>query len=257
MPGPQPHSVEVALEEALAEALEMVERMREQRDVAKRGIATWQSAADRARRQLAELRLAGQPKQLTLSASPTNQRRTRSAERFGKYVVPLTEHLIKERDGPISVDDIYAALPQNVRDELDLVPSAYPTTFRIRRMLRRNRQFIVTTAGVDLRRVARPKTETVTALVRRADGVLVGLEIDDQTGQRFATPADVSRAMEAGERFRLRLPDGRTSDLGLIGTEFYSHINGKENDDFFDMRTIPAENALSLTVEDAGYLSDE
>lgn len=262
-PGPPPATFRDALERDLATGLAAIERITEQRELLDRNLADWRAFVSAVRKQLKNLNR--RPRdidqlQLSFPAAPAGGSAlasTASVERFSKFVVPVAERLISELGRPVTIDEIYRSLPSELRDELDKVPSAYSAQFRIRRMLRRNKRFSVTRTGIDIhQRLADTKTRFVTGLVTRM-GSTVAFQVQDGNDLEYMTPLDVASAMAAGARFLVRSPDGGNSELGLVETEFYSHKDDKETDDYFKLPHINVNELPSIALEDGSDLGDE
>jgi hypothetical protein len=228
-----------------------------------REAVTWQQTADRMRGliayyearlldqahkrpdpvRVAEITDRGRPQVATIQEETSNRI---SVERFGRIVTPVADALIAARRRPVPVEQIYAALPEEVRRELDAASSVYSTPFRIRRMFRRNKKYKVTDEGITLAQ-ATPSRATVKRIVRRTDGGIAAFTIiDDESGSSTdISPTDLRATIRAGKTITLPGHNGRRSQLRLAGERFYSECNGTENDDFFSLPYVFQDETAS------------
>jgi hypothetical protein len=214
--------------------------------VLEREAVTWQQTADRMRGLIAyyESRLGDvaddQPdadRRPNTEQSAAEDVPRISVERFGKIVIPLANALITASRAPVPVEDIYRALPDHIRRELDEGSTVYSTPFRIRRMFRRNPSYQVTKDGVTFAGQTAPEAvpanATVSRVMYRHDGGIAAMSITGPDGITAAIkPSEIRAALRAGQRIYLPERNGRRSELRLAGGRFYSEDNGVENDDF-------------------------
>jgi hypothetical protein len=248
------------LEKELQDALNAIEEVKAQRVRLGDSLRTWQQIVLLTKRRLRELEDLEHGPQLSFSAIPAQERQNpkspASLERFGKFVIPIVKQLIHQLNRAVAIDEIYEALPAHIRDELDALPSAYSTQYRIRRMLRRSKDFIVTPEGVELApQITAPKTFHIVATIRDDAANLSALKIEDGRTIRHVTPRWVEEALEDGDTFIIRANE-RDSVLGLGDGQFYTSYNDVENDDFFKIPVIKLSDVASIPVEDGSDLVD-
>jgi hypothetical protein len=245
----------------LADAEARIRALMDERTWVEREIATWTQIADRMGGLVAyyEARL-NQPALLdalpapsTESTSTTSRPRSESGEtkpsvdRFGKFVKPVADALIGSRGRAVPVEDIYKALPEDIRTELDAASSTYSTPFRIRRMFRRNKGYTVTDEGVAFAAMMPkplvPENASVVHFARRKDGSTAAVGVAGHDGKIiYVKPTDVRDAIRMGRKIMLPEMSGRRSVLRLAGGRFYSESEGKENNDFESIPEVPADD---------------
>jgi len=222
----------------LHDALERLSELNHERQRLDNEMERWQAIAaeSKALVETYQRRLVQSP--ALPPAKPTQESkpaRKGSSERFGALVMPIADQLIAARNGPVSVEDIYTALPAELRANLDAGSNVYSTPFRLRRMFRRHPKYVVSEAGISLAGMtpAFPEDVTIDHIVRRSDGSTDHFVLRDKNGNAYnIKPAQIRGALRAKHTIRLPEIEGRTSILRLAGGRFYAEFDGDENGDF-------------------------
>jgi hypothetical protein len=237
-----------AAQRTLADANARIAALLHDRSWIDREIGTWQEIvrSSQALIDYHQRRLQESPS--LLDSQPLTPARTRkgSSERFGAIIVPIADRLIEARAAPVPVEDIIAAVPAQLREELDAAATVDTAPVRIRRMFRRNKKYKVSDAGVTFANMVEhprvPRDVTVTHLVRRKDGSIAAIAVADDAGHiTNIKPAEVRAALRANQTIMLPEMHGRQSRLRLAGGRFYSEVNGSENNDFFQLPEVAEE----------------
>jgi hypothetical protein len=248
-PGLSPIDALRAARRTLEDALSRIKALEDERAWLDRELKTWDGIASHSRGLIEyyERRLHAAPELLpTITTQSARRAPKGSPERFGALVKPLADRLITERGGPVPVDDVYAALPPNLRSALDSASSTYSAPFRLRRMFRRDRKYEVTEAGVALAGMTDPVPDgsTTERVILRPDGSIAWFEVRTPTGEIVRLRASQLRsALRAGKNLVLPAVDGRTSRLRLAGNRFFAQHEGVDNNDYSRLPQVQEANA--------------
>jgi hypothetical protein len=237
----------------LFDAQERIAALLDEREVIDREVATWREIARQSHALVEHYRNRGLQSPVERSSPAAAPGKRGTPERFGPLVTPIADRLIKARGGPVPVEDIYAALSSKLRTDLDAGSDVYSTPFRLRRMFRRNKKYIVSDAGIGFASDQRAnEAMEVTRLVRRDDGTLAAFEVRAKGDITYIRPAALKKALQTGVRVTLPDVSGRRSTLRLAGSRFYAESDSVENSDFFSVPEMPVrELPDSVAVDNA------
>lgn len=232
-----------ALRAFLAAVPETASSIQAQREALDRRFRELRSAAAVATRLLREA--TGEE-----AAVPGPDGRSR-AEGFGHHAVPIAERLIGERGGAVTVDEIFANMPAAVRVEMASATSPYSPVFRLRRLFRRHKRFVVDrrTGLVSIAPEKPTKPLRVRRIVWYTDGRIQGLEVSDERGARSVIARDVAkRLIREGAVFTvdIGLGEGR---LEIVDNGFRVRRDGVLKTDFL---RLPHVTERKLALESGG-----
>ena len=170
-----------------------------------------------------------------------------SAPRIATFVAPIADRLITERGGPVTIREIYEALPSEIRAELDSASQLThalpaPTLLPPRQALHRRQR-----AYRSSRRREDPvPSGVVVRKVVREDGSTAAFELLGPDETAYAKPKDVRDLLRRGGRVGIRCADGNEAQLALSGAVFTSYSDGVETDDFKNLSEVPIDEVREL-----------
>jgi hypothetical protein len=235
---------------ALAVAEARIAALKKDRHYIERELATWEKIAKHSHALVRHYEERSDQLALHLGGEPRGRGRPPepSAPRIATFVAPIADRLITERGGPVTIREIYEALPSEIRAELDSASTVYSTPYRLRRFFRRDKRYIVDKELIGLAAGASDPVPSgvVVRKVVREDGSTAAFELLGPDETAYAKPKDVRDLLRRGGRVGIRCADGNEAQLALSGAVFTSYSDGVETDDFKNLSEVPLDEVREL-----------